>query len=326
MRSGLGAQLGVRKEEAYGTFKAPNRFVPLNSESLQLNKEYVRSKGLRAGKLAQAQNLHRATTRGGGGDVNFELFDQGIGAFFDLLHGDVVTPAKIGGSAAYKQLHKIGLTDSWGKSATVQVGRPGTGGTVHPFSYLGSKATTMKIAIEANGIATVSLSLDCQDEVTGEALAEATYDADALPFTFQQMDVLVDGAGIGNVRSITIEIAVPQNTGRHHLGNAGKKDQPIVNDLVAVTASAQLEFVDLTDHNRFKNEEVAKLALTAVGDEIDAENDFAANLTLTAAKQVTSSPQVQGPEVLTTDVSFEGLDNGTDAPLEVELISTDTAL
>lgn len=325
-RSGLGAQLGVRKEEAYGTYKAPNRFIPLNSESLSLAKEYVRSKGLRAGRLAQAKNLHRATTRSVSGDISFELFDQGMGALFDLLHGDAAAPAKIGASTAYKQLHKIGLSSPWGKSATVQVGRPDTGGTVRPFSYLGCKGVSMKISIEASGIATVSMSLDGQDEVTGEALAAATYDSDALPFTFQQMDVLVGGEGIGNVRSITIEISVPQNTSRYHLGNEGKKDQPIANELVAVTANATLEFASLTDHNRYKNEEVPKLALTATGGEIDSEHDFAANFTLPAAKQVSSSPQVSGPDVLTTDVSFEGLDNGTEAPLEVELISTDTAL
>jgi hypothetical protein len=326
-RSGLGAQLGVRKEDTYGTYKAPNRFIPLNSETLSLAKEFVRSAGLRAGRMAQAKNLHRGTTRGASGDINFELFDQGMGGFFDLFHGDAVVPAEVGESEdAFGQLHKIGLTPPWGKSTTVQIGRPDTGGTVQPFSYLGCKGLTMKIAIEASGIATISLTLDSQDEVTSETLAVTTYDADALPFTFQQMDVLVGAEPIGNVRSITIEISVPQKTDRLHLGNKGLKDQPIANALAAVTANASLEFASLVDHNRYKNEEVVKLALTAVGEEIDEDNDFAATFTLPAAKQVSSGPQVAGPDVLTTDVSFEGLDNGTDAPLEVELISTDTAL
>lgn len=325
-RSGLGAQLGVRKEETYGTYKAPNRFIPLNTESLSMPKEFVRSKGLRAGRLAQAQTLHRGTTRSVGGDIAFELFDQGMGALFDLLHGEVVTPTKIAETAAYKQLHKVGLVSPYGKSATVQVGRPDTGGTVRPFSYLGCKALSMKISIEASGIATVTMSLDGQDEVTGEALAAATYDTDTLPFTFQQMEVLVGGAPIGNVRSITLDISVPQNTGRYHLGNSGKKSEPIANELVAITANGTLEFASLADHERYKNEEVVKLALKATGGVIAGANKFAANFTLPAAKQVSSSPQVQGPDVLTTDVSFEGLDNGTEAPLEVELVSTDTAL
>jgi len=325
-RSGLGAQVGVRKEDTYGTYKAPNRFLPFTSEGLSLAKEFVKSKGLRGGRMAQAQNLHRATSRGAGGDLNFELFDQGMGAIFDLFHGEVVTPTKIGSSAAYKQLHKIGLTPPWGKSATVQVGRPDTGGTTQPFSYLGCKAITMKISIEASGIATFTLTVDAQDETTSEALAAATYDADALPYTFQEMSVLLGGEPIGNVRTMTVTVTVPQKTDRLHLGNKGLKDQPIANDFVTVEGAATLEFASLADHDRYKNETVAKLALKATGDEIDGENDFAANFTLNAAKQVSSSPQVSGPDVLTTDVSFEGLDNGTDAPLEVEVISTDTAL
>src|SRR4029077_2233930 len=68
-RSGIAAQLGVATEETFGTYKAPSRFFPFESESLTLTKEYIRSKGLRAGQLVQRQQSHLATTRRGGGNV-----------------------------------------------------------------------------------------------------------------------------------------------------------------------------------------------------------------------------------------------------------------
>lgn len=325
-RSGLGAQLGLRKEAAYGTFLAPNRFLPFTSESLALNKEYVRSRGLRGGRMAQAQNLHKATTRSGAGNIVLELLDQGMGLIFDLFHGNAVTPAQVAATIAYTQQHQIGLTPPYDKSATVQIGRPDTGGTVRPFSYPGSKGVSLEISIEASGIATMTLTLDSQDETTAQALAVATYDADALPFSFDQMAVNFGGAAAANVRAITISLNVPQAVNRYHLNSTGVKDQPIANDIVEVGANATLEFQSMADHDRFKNESVVEVKLTATGALIVAGHNMEAKFTLPAAKQTSSGPTVGGPDIITTQVNFEGLDNGTDAPFVVDLKSTDTAL
>ena len=329
LRSGLGAQIGVATEETYGTYKAPTRFLPFDSESITFEPQYVRNQALRTGRMAQAQNLHRKTTGTVSGDFSTKLFDQGMGILFNLLHGNAVSPTKITEKSeeVYKQTHAIGLTDPYGKSLTVQVGRPGTGGTIHPFSYLGCKVMAVTVAIEAQGEATLNVTVDGQSETTGEALASATYDADALPFTFQEMSVKLAGATAANVRSITLNISVPQSTDRYHLGNSGKKDQPIANGMVELTADAELEFASLTDHNRFKNEEVVKLELLGTGAEIGEEGEkFKANFTAPAAKQVSSSPTVQGPDIITQSVSFELLDNGSEAPLTFEYFSTDSAL
>lgn len=331
MRSGLGAQLGIATEAEYGKFKAPTRFLPFETESLELDKNYVKSAGLRAGRLVQAKNLHRATTRTAAGDFNLEYLDQGMGILWNQLHGNAVVPAKQEGAEksglVYKQVHEIGLTDPFGKSLTVQVGRPDTGNTVRPFSYLGCKIVEFKISIEANGTAMLTVSVDGQDETTAEALGVATYDADTLPFTFEQMAAKIGGEAVANVRSIDITIAVASNTERYHLGGKGVKDQPIVNELVAVTADAELEFANLNDHNRYKNEEVVKLELLGTGAAIGEKGEkFESNIEATAAKQVSSGPTVDGPDVLTQDVTFECLDEGEKAPLIATIFSTDSAL
>jgi hypothetical protein len=328
MRSGLGAQLGVAAETKYGEFKVPTRYFPFESESLALDKTYVKSAGLRAGRMAQAQNLHRGTTRTVGGDFTMEFLDQGMGILLSLLHGNKVTPTKIEEKSKelFKQVHEIGLVDPFGKSLSVQVGRPDTANTVQPFSYVGCKLVEFKISIESGGTAMLTVTVDGKDELTSEALGEAAYDADALPFTFQQMVAKIKGEQVANVRSIEIGIALGQNTERFHLGNKGVKDEPIVNELLAVTADATLEFSGLTDHNRFKSEEVVKLELEGTGAELKEGDTFRADFEAPAAKQISSSPTVDGPDVLTTDVTFECLDSGTKAPLIVEYLSTDSAL
>jgi hypothetical protein len=330
IRSGLGAQIGVATEEEYGKYKAPTRFFPFETESLSLSKNYIKSAGLRGGRTAQAQNLHRATTRSVAGDFALELFDQGMGMLFNQVHGNTVTPTKIEEKSKklYKQLHEIGLTDPYSKSLTVQVGRPDTGGTVRAFSYLGCKVTELKITIESGGLAMVSVSIDGKDETVAEALGAATYDSDTLPYTFQQMAVKLGGATAANMRSVTLTIAVGQNTDRYLLGNSGTKSTPIVNALLAVTADASLEFASLADHARFTEEKVVELAIEGKGAEVEAgkEDFFAAKFIAPAAKQVGDSPTVQGPDIITTDVSFECLDNYEKAPLSVELLSTDSTI
>lgn len=329
MRSGLGAQLGVATEEKYGKFKAPTRFLPFEQESLALDKNRVKSSGLRAGRLVQASNLAISTTRTVGGDFQLEFLDQGMGILLNQLHGETVTPTKVEEKSkkVYKQVHKIGTTDPYGKSLTVQVGRPDTGNTVRPFSYLGCKVVEFKISVDNSGTAMLSLSVDGADEVTSETLAEASYDADTLPFTFQQLACKIAGETVANVRSVELSIPIGQNTERFHLGNEGIKSEPIVNALIPIVCNATLEFASLADHERYKKETAVSLALTATGAEIGTEGEhFKAVFSMPSAKQVSSSPTVQGPDVLTTDVTFEIEDNGSEAPLTVEYLSTDSAL
>ena len=51
-----------------------------------------------------------------------------------------------------------------------------------------------------------------------------------------------------------------------------------------------------------------------------------ANFTIKAAKQIDSGVAVGGPDILTQNVTFKGLDNGTNAPLIIETQSEDSAI
>jgi hypothetical protein len=326
-RSGLGAQIGFATETAYGTFKAPSRFLPFDSESINLAKEWVKGGGLQAGQMAQLRRLHKGTTRAAAGDVNLDFYDQGMGTFFNLLHGNVVAPEKIGTSAAYKQIHNIGTTPAFGKSATVQIGRSDTAtGTVHPFSYVGGKLMAMKLSIDVNGLMTMVPTWDFQDEKTEEALAAATYDADAEPFTFEQVAALIGGEPFGNVLSMTVNVGVPKKTDRYFLGAGGRKAEPIENALMTVSGEVTIEFASLAAHQRYIKEEVVELAMKAEGATIGEGHNMLAAFKIAAAKQVTSGPQVSGPDVIQQSLTFEGLADGTHAPFVAELISTDSAL
>jgi hypothetical protein len=326
-RSGISSQLGIATEETVGTYKAPTTFLPFENEGLELTKNYVESKGLRAGAQVQAQGLHKATTRTVAGPFSMEFLDTGMGKILNLLHGNVVTPEK-SETKTYKQKHEIGKAgkDPYGKALTIQVGRPDTANTVQPFSYVGCKIASITFAVAAGGTLMITPSIIGIDEKTGEALAVAAYAAEFNPFVFEKMEVKIGGAKVAYVRDITITVGIPQSVDRMNLGQSGVILEPILNDQVTIDVGATLEFASLANHTRFTSEEIVELALNGTGKTIEAANKAEANFTIKAAKQVNSGVAVGGPDILTQSVTFKGLDNGVNAPLIIETKSEDAAL
>ena len=325
--SGLDAQLGIGNETTYGTRVAPTSFIPFESESLALTQEYIENQPLMSGVMVQPQGYHVSSTRTVEGSVEMLMFDRGLGKILNLLTGDtisVVTPN--GATNARTATFPIGLTSPVGKSLSIQVGRPDTTGTVRPFDYIGCKITEATISVESGEAATLSLNVDGRDEKTDQTLATPTYSAAAKPFSFQNWGIDIGGNAAANVRSLTITIPLNMATDRYHLGNSGTKDEPLLNAQSEIAVSATLEFRSLADHSRFRNESVVALTATATGDIIESSTRYKAEIAIPAAKQVSSAPAVGGPDIVTSDVEFRALWNGTNAPMTITTTSTDTAL
>jgi len=325
--SGLDAQLGIGVESTYGTRVAPTTFLPFESESLALTQEYIANQPLMSGVMVQPQGYHVSSTRSVEGSIEMLLHDRGMGKILNLLTGSTVTPATPAGATNTRtQTFPIGLTSPVGKSVSIQVGRPDTSGTVRPFDYIGAKITEATIAVEAGEAATLGLSIDARDEKTDQTLATPTYSAAARPFGFKNWSITVGGNAVANVRSLTITVPLGMATDRYHLGNSGVKDEPLLNAQSEIAVSATLEFASLADHNRFRNESVVALVASAQNDLIEGSHYYKTQITVPAAKQVSSNPVVAGPDLVTSDVEFRALWNGTDAPLTIVTTNTDTSL
>ena len=325
--SGLDAQLGIGTESTYGTRVAPTTFLPFESESLTLTQEYIANQPLMSGVMVQPQGLHTASTRSAEGSIEMLYYDRGMGKLLNLLTGSTVTPATPQGATnARTQTFPIGLTSPVGKGLSIQVGRPDTSGTVRPFDYVGCKISEASIAIEAGEAATFSMNVDARDEKTDQSLASPTYSANAKPYGFQSWALSIGGNAAVNVRSLTITIPLNMATDRYHLGNSGVKDEPLVNAQSEISVAATLEFASLADHNRFRNESVVALVATAEGAIIENALKYSTTITIPAAKQVSSGPVVGGPDIVTSDVEFRALWDGTNAPLTIVNQNTDTSL
>src|SRR3954470_17095707 len=125
------------------------------------------STGLRAGRSFQSSTRVHTTTRQAAGDINLEVPNQGFSTLVDLLHG--MTPTVVAAGTAWLHTHNIGITDP-SKSATVQVGEPGTDGTVRTFEYVGAVVTAFKFECQTGGFLEATFTLDAQDRTTSQTL------------------------------------------------------------------------------------------------------------------------------------------------------------
>jgi hypothetical protein len=301
--------------------------MEFTSESLALNKEYIRTAGLRAGRLAQSENLHVATTRAVDGSVSFDPQNKGLGKWLNLLHGNTVTPTLTGGGI-YLQTHNIGTTEPDSKSATIQVGRPDVSGTIRAFSYLGCKVSQAVFTLERGGVVSAEFTIDGQDETTAQTIATATYATDSTPFNFINGSIEFDDVILTDcVNSATITITNPMATDRYCIGSGATKKAPVQNGLTSVSVSLEAEFSSLTQHTAFTASTRRKFELNCAGTAIGAGTGTPyLNFTLASTVTTASNPVVSGPDILTESLTLEGLDDGTNPVLVVAYASGDSTL
>lgn len=337
--SGLGATLGLNQEATVGTFTSSGmRWLPFKKEGLKKKKGITQSQALHGG-LYELSSKRAYTTRTVDGAVDFELTDRQLGLLLKNMIGSSPTLTQEGSTAAWLQTHTPGDTE--GMSMCAQVGRPEVSGTVSPFSYNGLKITDWELAVALDQIGTLSCTFDGWDESTSQGYAAASFVTPTDVLHFAEATLLLGGTvsttgGIASVtgstaaataRSVSIKGSNPLNTKRFFLGSSGTKAEQLVNGFRKITGSAVIEFENLTDvYNAFAADTATALELQFVGKTIAA--GYQATLTVLIPNVFFDEgpPVVDGPEVLTQNASFTGLDDGTDPPIQFQYISLDTAV
>lgn len=325
-KAGIAAQLGIATESSWGTRVAPATYLPFSAESLRLEKQYIETAGLRAGRFAQDEGLHSATTRSVAGSVTLDTLTKGMGKFFNLLAPGTITPTTVG-TDGKKFTFPIGAGAPEGKSLSIQVGRPDVSGTVRPFDYAGCKLLGASWSIDTSGVLVGEYEFDGKDEDTAQTLGTYTAPGDYTVFKFDQGSVEFDDvAATELIKSASVSVSIPHDTERYGLGTSGVKREQLPNGLVDISMTVGLEFTSLTQHNAFKNATRRKVELLFTGPEFESGQSYALKFTLPCTVTTGEGPVVEGPEVLQQSLSLKALDNGTDAPLTIEYTTDDTAL
>jgi hypothetical protein len=151
--SGMAAQIMWAVETTAGVPVTPTAANPLISESLTIERERLESAGIIASRRVLTSDQWNGGNITVGGDISLELYNRGLGKLFRGMFGAVNTT----GAGPYTHVFTPGdLSDD---VLTVQVGLPGTGGTVHPKTVGGAAVASWEIAGSAGEIVTLGATL-----------------------------------------------------------------------------------------------------------------------------------------------------------------------
>lgn len=324
--SGLGAQIGIAAESAYGTFVAPTKFIEFNKESLVLKKTTAQSAGIAAGRLMALSSRRVVTQKEASGSIELEVTNKAMGLLLQALMGTSVTPVQQAATAAYLQTHT--LADTAGKSLTIQKGVPLTTGTVTDKTFVGCKVISAEFSCEVGGMLMCTLEIDGKNCDETQTLAVASY-SNMSPFHFGQMGLKTGTVGteaaLDGVRKVSIKIERPQATDRFYANQSALKAEPISNDQVKITGSLEMDYVATTVDDLHTSDGATSLVWEFIGPIIASTYAETFRVTLPAVKVDDAPPTVEGFDVIRPTFQFTGLYDGTNLPV-ITYISTDTAL
>lgn len=287
--SGLAGQFGFEKESTAGTFETPTHFLEFTDESIKLNIEQVTSNGIRAGR--RTKHAIVAGSQVVEGSSTHELTTETTGGLLELCFGGVATT---GASDPYTHTFTPGDL----ATATVQVGTPGTGGTVHPRSYTGMKVQSWELTVDpATNFAILTIDWVGEAETTGESLATASYATFTrvtfkhATFSLASSEVCVDSITLRGDNNLDVNNKVcSTNPGYPTISESGMR---------TYSGTATADFADLTQYNRYKNATEVAFSLELA---VSANDD----LTITGNVHFTGeTPNVSGAEVLKQPIPFE---------------------
>ena len=295
MPGGADAQIGWKSEVTPGTAVVVDTFQPFRSENIKQNIEYLDTQTISARKVLRLTKRGSQMVEGG---FTTELANTDIATLLKHAFGTVVTA----GAGPYT--HTFTPGDLTGDAMTIQVGRPASSGTVHPFTYAGCKVANWTISASVGEIATLEVGIIGMTETTATALATASYDSTWEPFVFTEASLSIAGSSVGTVRDVSISGDNAIET-RVRLGS-GTSKEPLEIGLRDYSGTITTDFDSLTHYNLFTAGTEAALVMTF--------DNGTEDLVITTNVQLTGeTPEVSGFDLLAQSLPFRCISSTSDA-------------
>lgn len=295
MPGGADGQIGWKTEVTPGTAVVVDTFLPIRSESIKQNINYLDTQTISARKVLR---LTKQGAKSIEGSFSTELPNTDIATLLKHMFGTVATA----GLGPYTHTYTPG--DLTGDSLTIQVGRPASNGTVHPFTYAGCKISGWSIGASVGEIATLDCDVVGMSETTGTALAAASYDSSWEPFVFTEASLTVAGSAVATVREASLEAGNAVEA-RHRLGSALSL-QPLEIGLREYSGQVVTDFDSLTHYNLFVNGTESTLVLRF--------NNGTQTLEITMNVQFTGeTPELSGFDLLAQTLPYRCISSTSDA-------------
>ncbi|MEW2442786.1 phage tail tube protein [Micromonospora marina] len=325
--SGLGHSFGMVAETTYGTYVAPTRFLE-GTFKPQKVKNTVQLGGMAGGRLVQPGARRYVTSKGATATLNSGVYSKGMGLLLNGLLGGTVAPVQQAATPAYLQTHA--LADPFGKFYTMQAAVPDLGGTARPYTMLGAQVTSAEFSCEVNGGLTAAWSMVGRDLSESQTLAAPSYPT-VNEFHFGQATLKAGTYGaetaVDGVTTVSVSIERARHAGGPYMGNQGLRSQGVVNDWANISGTIGADFLDKTTFaDRFAADTPVSLVWEFVGPLIASTYYETFRIRLPQVFFNGDTPTVDGPAEVKGSFPFVAQFDGTNPPVTVEYISTDTAL
>jgi hypothetical protein len=326
--TGLLAAFGTAEETVYGTAVAPDKWVEILTDGIELRPVTLQSEGLYAGTITGRRGSRRARTRrDAGGQLTMEVPTTGFGRFLKHIVGGTPSIAQQGGTAAWLQTHVYGSVA--GKSLTMQGHRrDGANALVQQFTRVGCKIPEAEFSINKDSILQCAMTVDARDENVSTAAGTPSYSNNAV-FTWTQGAISLGGTPLAKVTDAKWKFTRPMKTDGYYLGSAGLKSEPTENAKPSITGSLALEF-DSTGktaiYDPFVLDSALSLVLTFTGANIAGAYYYNLTFTFPEIHLLGETPKIGGPDVAMMNPNFEAASDSGGNFCTVNYQSTDTAI
>lgn len=331
--SGLAGSAGFAPESVYGTYVPASRHLEVQDLKIKKVKNTQLSKGLAAGRAIPLMSRRQVTSRAAAGSFNVEVVNRAMGLLFNQLTGGTATVVQQAATAAYLQTHTLGAaTNNFGQMMSIQGGIPDAGGTVRPYTYLGSKITKLELSCGVDEYLMASVDVDCRDVVESETLVAPSYLAGTSPFHWDQGTVKISDMGgspaaVDGIRKVSLAVDRRMDTGRFYYGGGGLKKEPILNDFTGLTGSIDADLITKADlADRYRDDTPFALVWEFIGPVIETTYFETFRVTAPACAFDDQGPMLEGPDLVKLPMKYTVLNDGTNPPLLIEYISIDTAI
>lgn len=335
MASFQDASIGFGPEVTFGTIVTPTRWLEFITESFDLKKMIKQGQGLRVGSRVGRSGRRVVVTREAGGSIEMEAISKGLGLWLQSLMG-AATSTLVSGTTWQQVFTLADVMPMF----TLQRGLPRVDGTVAAHTFSGCTASTVEFDFPSADLVKIKADIDARDVSTVTAYTTPTYAAGASLFSFAGASITTGAltapttvalasspTSLATVRGGSVKIDHKLTTNRFNAGAAGLKSrQPV--GLREVSGKLTIEHDQTFDFVAAINAETPMNLIFTWTTPVALSVGFETlQIVIPEVKLDGSFPKANGTDLITHDVTFQGLDNLTAAqPIWLVCRTSDAAL
>ena len=316
---GIDSNFGFGEEGIYGTRVVPSQFLPITSESLQLNQTFTPINVLGAAYDEYYVDGKRSVA----GSVEFgAIYGKQFGTLLKHALGDV-TSVSAGGITT----HSIKPSGTILTGLSLYVDRDAnTVGTA--YSYNGCQVSKLSLTQEAEQTLNANVEFMGKDETEVSYVAPTIARTEFIDWTDFSSNITISGvAAAFCAKSFALNINNALASDRYCLGSKLKTSQGLGGKRT-IDGSFTVEFTDKSQYQYFRNGNELSGVFSWTGPSVSGlASVYSFSVDIPRMKVGGTTPNIAGPDAISLEIPFTAYyQSGMNYPLKATLVNTNSTL